>query len=102
MVVGRQLRLCTSHCSTRYRPRDAACPLLEQELGALTRSYDTRFKRRKSRIGGSRAWPPDVHSAGQGILGRRVDEVKCLVKVFVFVHVDLLYPVRQRADGRED
>ena len=66
------------------------------------RSYDARFKRRKLRIGGSGAWRPDVHSAGQGILGRRVDEVKCLVKVLVFVHVDLLNPARQSTDVRED
>jgi hypothetical protein len=54
-----------------------------------------------SAVGGGRG-VRNVHSAGQCILGRGINEVKCLVKIFVFVHVDLLNPTRQHGDRRED
>jgi len=45
-----------------------------------------------------------VHSAGQGILGRRINEVKSFVKIFVFIHVNLLNPIvsaRMGAEGHQ-
>ncbi len=94
MAVGRQLRLCTSHCSKHYRLRGAADSSLGSELGALKRNYNGD----ELHDGGRRA--RHVHRTGQSVLGCRINEVQRFVEIFILIHINLINPIRQYANGR--